>query len=800
MNFLRKHFKTVLVTLIVSSLSFSPFSYIYAQGLGGATSGGTLSGGIKFGQSIADVLSCAGITPGAAIDAVGNAVSGVLDGGPGSSAVDAASDVVSGDLAGAAENLADAGAVELAQDAGTEAAGTAAQPVQDLVTRRNTKKTQREAEKAAENTKWQIFKENCLDQMVRNLAVRTLNRVTLATVEWINSGYDKEAFFLRNPEQFLTDLAQDEIMDFRNDIYGDIDGDLQPFGRTIERTIIASLRRKFRQNVTTSMQAVLNGIPQSAWAADFTLGGWSAYTAYVEPNNNIFGTYLNASQEIGRRISGSTQRSKAWDVQAELQRGLGYLAQKKCVATLAGGDLPYLDSDQPLHMPAGTSPIYQAEDIPPDQLLYIENELDELFEEDQVFIAETARKQSICTQWETLTPGSWIMNTANSATTDTTREQLISADEWNENLGLIFDAVILQAFEGLVGLYNPEGNYSSNPGDPNYNAAWAAVNDPNFGNSYTQTNANPEFFDVNNFNQILSTQQEYQSLLIDVMNQIILMVERNRELDYCVPGPYPGWYDNVVSNIEDGAFYLTEAPIGDLEDIQNHYASLLSDIVGASVDAEQANITSSQELQSILVDMFNQYSSVILEEYDNSQLPQNRQTAVSLYNLMTNSYQPLLQALATEYGYVADNVSTLEGLSQEVNNLLQDGSINANDPQAQQIQNQIQNMSYLVVEEDINDLQDSFDSNQGIINQVTQQRDSCIAQVQANDYPGLNYRKEYPVELSNAINVLDQHDSFLEDVLIAPGDANIYPISLPAGSISGAPDLSAFEEFLGPLF
>lgn len=813
MNLVKQSTKNFILGILIGSFVVSPFHNLSAQqNIGNASASGTLSGSIQFGGTIANILNCSGITPGAVVDFVGDTVSSLFNSGAGDvvdgtgtggvgtpvgGAIDTTGDLLDGDIGGAIGSAAETAA----ETAALVAPGT---PAADVGTRKlliqlkgKVEAVEEEGKKTTDNTKWQVFKENCLDKIVRDMAVRTLNRITLSTVEWINSGFHEDAFFLKNPDQYFANLAQDEFLVAFGEI--NLDPSLQPFGGVIVATITNTIRRRLEQNVTTSMQAVLNNATYEQWGLDFSVGGWSAYTAYIEPNNNVFGSYLVSTDQIARRTAG-TQISKAWSARAELESGLGFMSQKECVATLAGGGLSYIPPGQPLHFPSGTLPIRTASDIPPNQLAYIEDELVEYFEEDQVAIAEEARRRSICTQWKTLTPGNWIANSLNSATTDSSQNQLISADEWNENLGLIFDALILQAFNGISNMYSPDGNYSSNPNDPNYNAAWAAANDSNFGNNFVQGGGgNPGYLNINNLSEIIQTQQDYQQSATLLISELNLLVQRIRELDYCIPGPFPTWESAVSTLINNGLLSFSEPPSNYTnEQRQEYFADLFQEATGVTLDAETADITTSGQLNAILSDVLNQYALKIDEFYTGTDLPSNRSISASYFDLMLSSYIPALQGFVTESSYISQNIASLQEIQGEIQPLIDSGTLSS--AMSQQIMQQVGNLPYLVNTSDVTNIEQMLAGTQSIVGNVTEQRNICVAEVESADYAGLNYRKEYQYELSSFVDVLSQHDSFLEDTQFGFGDDDIFPATLPGNSLLSTNGLDVFEDFLGPLF
>src|SRR6185436_6222566 len=54
--------------------------------------------------------------------------------------------------------------------------------------------------------------------VLRSLAKRALQKLTEATVNWINSGYEGSPLFLSDPKSFFTDIAQTQVQAFVDDI------------------------------------------------------------------------------------------------------------------------------------------------------------------------------------------------------------------------------------------------------------------------------------------------------------------------------------------------------------------------------------------------------------------------------------------------------------------------------------------------------------------------------------------------------------------------------------------------------
>lgn len=414
-------------------------------------------------------------------------------------------------------------------------------------------------------------KERCEDKIARFAVLKVMDKITLSTLEWINSGFEGGLpFWVQNPGQFFGDLAGKEILGFTSEISGD--ANLFPFGETLRDTIILSFARTAQQNMMNSLNNVLAHGTQAEWEYDFSVGGWAGFTAYVEPNNNIFGSYIESSQTLGRRLEG-TKITTAINFQRELEQGLGFLSKRYCAETEHGGT--YIPATSIQHTVVGFPEITEINQIPPVVYEYMtacgtddaydidgDGQADEDglcmgLDEDADIIAkaEEFRGRSSCTNWQTSTPGHQIAQQTTKAV-GMSQDQLLLADEINENLGLIFDALINQ--------FISQGLSSFGNNNTQTNSAWAQINGFNPGE---QEDAVP-FIDAvggfgatgdgEDFPGFIAIQEEYitrANLLISTYQE---KRQKIRDLDYCVPGPNPGWQAPAATA---AATYLQNIPM-----------------------------------------------------------------------------------------------------------------------------------------------------------------------------------------------------------------------------------------------
>ncbi len=420
-------------------------------------------------------------------------------------------------------------------------------------------------------------KERCEDKLARYMVLQVMDKITFSTLEWINSGFEGKPFFVQNPGQFFGDIAAKEILGFTASISGD--ATLFPFGKTLAETILVSLRNTAQQNMMNSLNNVLAHGTRAEWEYDFSVGGWAGYTAYVEPNNNIFGSYIESSQVLGRKLFG-TSTSTAINFQRELEQGLGFLSKRYCAKTESGGT--YIPENSIQHTVAGVSEITEINQIPTNVYEYITACGQEIYDEDGdgqadsdgmcmgldddaeiIAVAEGFRARSRCLNWQTSTPGHQIAQQTTKAL-GMSQDQLLLADEINENLGLIFDALINQLIsKGLDSFYNSSGTYTADN-----NSAWAQINGFNPGE---QEDAVPfttaisggiingtDDSEGGNFPGFIALQEEYIQKSATLISRYQEKIRRIRDLDYCIPGPNPGWQTIAA---QQGAVLLEQIPI-----------------------------------------------------------------------------------------------------------------------------------------------------------------------------------------------------------------------------------------------
>lgn len=597
--------------ILTGNILLTPTVTVYAQGIGGGF-GASGQAGFNISGIGAVGLSC--LTGGN----LSGFVQDIFSGGS-----DVASSFGSEEAQGLSESVTESGGgfAELnSQLAGTEGATStisdAAQsvtPVMVFDTAANSKlsATKSNTSKIKQEEKAVNKKETCWDKIARYAALEVMDRLTFSMLKWINSGFEGKPFFVDDPKAFAFDYVKDVIFDFEALFTGNFD--LYPFGEQIFKSVIISIQNTFQQNMINSLNAVLAHGTREEFTYDFSVGGWAGYTAFFEPNNNIFGSYIESSNFLGRKLNG-VYDSDFINIQRELDRGLGFLSQKKCLATESG--FPYIPKNSIEHISTPLTQITSVDQIPDNVLTYMldnqqgdeeenydtdgDGEYDsygmDLSGDDALLIAtaEDFRADSNCIQWQTITPGNTIAQQTTKVL-NISLDQLQLTDELNENLGLIMDALLNQLVQkGLGSFYTPGGNYNQAN-----NVAWAQVNGLEPG-QFQDQNSVPQIINgfigggtAGDFVGMIPLQEEYLEKSEQLMNLLIQKRQRIRDLDYCVPGPNPVWQGGTALGmyqfIQNGIFAIELVSGGSVQTTIASNIPILGGILGGFSANSDAN-------------------------------------------------------------------------------------------------------------------------------------------------------------------------------------------------------------------
>lgn len=184
------------------------------------------------------------------------------------------------------------------------------------------------------------FKAFVLDTLATTLAKQLIRQITADVVNWINSGFEGSPAFLSNPGGFLVDVADQVSGAFLAQAGGPLTSLCSPFSIDIR----LALSFKYHPNVpkryectigkiiANSKNAIKGATINGFAAGDFRQGGWPAFVSMTtEPQNNVYGAFLEADSELSIRVANAQIGKKE-----EVNNGKGFLSWRnpKCAAAV----------------------------------------------------------------------------------------------------------------------------------------------------------------------------------------------------------------------------------------------------------------------------------------------------------------------------------------------------------------------------------------------------------------------------------------------------------------------------------
>lgn len=814
-------FKKAVTLIVLMSMVFPTTIFLYpqdvfAQSSGGGNGGnGRLSAGVSTGTSI-----------------IGTAASCIFPGGISGAVKKVAQSIFNNDASkkAAAEQAAKVGA----EIGASEAAGEATEETVEVTAAATTVpvssvplKTQAKVEditddlsdalgpnaaleKIKNNSNEQYKYTHCLNTIVHLITTKVIDRITLSTVDWINNGFKNSdggdaPLWLENPGTFFENIAKEEI----NSVTGwyTKDPGKYPFGISVMSSILGQIQTRTSQNLQFSLNQVLAHGDYAAFSEQFSIGGWSGYSAFLEPQNNPFGNQLLVTAELGNRIRG-TSINKPIDLGKQLDLSGGVLSPRECTLTATGNPSDtYLGGGSGYAAP---SPLFLGEfyeTLPNGSVLgeatftslpeAVQDELDDFQDPvDQADAYNNLVLRSRCSQWKQTTPGSLV---ANQLTTNINLQtnKLVNADQLNENLGLIFDALLNQLVQkGLKSLQRAE-----NGGTNENNVLLAQVNNvtndinPGSGFTYEGTDQSVDgqsstyVYDIISGNGVPSqnlynVQINYIGMASTAPNNALylidLLIPKIRALDYCVPGPNPRWITTAGENLDNAlADVVPASPSDTPTQRQTYYANVINTLTGVTITPSPA-IDSFYQMKQFVQNAFTKYQEKMLQSYSLSNFPPSMRAILpGLFNEIDN-LEADRQFIVDYLANISGPLSVLQSIESALASIAANspgGVLDVEDPAVQAQLEIFDSISDdLVTQTQLDDLLDQISQYQARIQLVDTNVNACIAET-GPSYVYPNNRKTYTFPYFNYVGLpgATTGNTFLPGVNLGIGanDVNI---------------------------
>ena len=92
--------------------------------------------------------------------------------------------------------------------------------VSDIEAKKQLEESNKKLERIAKSSEYINENSSCIQSIGRLIAKMLLQKLTMSTVNWINSGYDGSPSFIQDADKFFSDIAKTEILQFGIEIKG----------------------------------------------------------------------------------------------------------------------------------------------------------------------------------------------------------------------------------------------------------------------------------------------------------------------------------------------------------------------------------------------------------------------------------------------------------------------------------------------------------------------------------------------------------------------------------------------------
>lgn len=324
--------------------------------------------------------------------------------------------------------------------------------------------------KANEKADEIALKDSCFDGIAIMLARNQLTSMTRSAMNWVNTGYGGNPFFVQNMTNFTNNIERNVLQAGINILVSS--GNENPYARNFAQSVVSyggvgtgsldflgnlgsdlglfitdpqSLYPDEEQDPRTALQKAQYA--NNTFSNDFSTGGWEGWLALTQRDqNNPLGFTMLASQYLADQ-----QEKEVAEKKEELAQNNGFLSQKKCILWQV-----YDEKGKPKYKEGGFSTSGLAK-----------SSFDPIT---QTKPPTTCYKPGgdCCVDWEIITPGSIIKEqTANYLASP--QRQLEMVKTINDGINALFSYLISKLEDaGLAGLSDSVNNSSNWVDDTNW--------------------------------------------------------------------------------------------------------------------------------------------------------------------------------------------------------------------------------------------------------------------------------------------------------------------------------------------
>jgi len=407
------------------------------------------------------------------------------------------------------------------------------------------------------------LKEFGLDTAAYMVGQKLMDMLVSKTVDWINSGFEGNPFYVEDTKSFMKEFEDVEILKLYSSIdnidYGD-GFSTDSFGSFSlgDKNTVVSILDSAKKPLEEKLKPTLTDLEREDFSSDFSKGGWDAWEKLAEPQNNPFGRESIIKEEYSKKVTEAKDAAKQ-----EAER-VNYQDQKECVSNTENSAF---DSNEDFNSFG--------------------------FEINQDYF--NSNNDPDCERFKTKTPGSIAKKTAEEAGVSQF-SAMPMMDEFSEiassALGTMFSALINKGFSELSGALSGSSQSPDVSGIEYLGTEVTSTtgSDGTVDWLNTPTQSVDLELELPEAIRLAGTAAAYLTETVAAQQEYLPLV---MDLDYLLPGPDLGWQDRLQkywqNHSQDEEMWLARKDIDDdgpRNDRYNHFQGLKREFVLA-IEREQ---------------------------------------------------------------------------------------------------------------------------------------------------------------------------------------------------------------------
>ncbi len=170
-------------------------------------------------------------------------------------------------------------------------------------------------------TTWDKVKNNVIDPVARGILKMIIKKLTAATVNWINNGFNGNPGFISDPGQFFLDTADTAASIALSN--ANLSSLCTPFQASVRLALVKNYLQD-NNNYSCTLSKIKDNY--DAFTQDFSQGGWDGWFEMTQTSSgNPYSSYFAAQNSLSVQVSSQINRYAT-----QIAQDSGFLSFEKC--------------------------------------------------------------------------------------------------------------------------------------------------------------------------------------------------------------------------------------------------------------------------------------------------------------------------------------------------------------------------------------------------------------------------------------------------------------------------------------